>query len=210
MGTCGHPSLSQLGTKKLAVALMVCGAAEAPPRVGGPRPAGGGSACGVGFKVAASASQATAAHEECLEAVVRGCLLRGRGGALRRADDLRRASCDFAAFLQQRLAPFYATLAESTPSGIGPPTPPPPPPPRPQTDSPSAEAHGGHALPPKNAERACFQCAVRFLYERPAGAPRRIEGVLSASCTQQAINRERLEAAKSQTFFLFGHYHPVE
>lgn len=142
--------------------------------------------------MAASASQATAAHEECLEAVVRGCLLRGRGGALRRADDLRRASCDFAAFLQQRLAPFYATLAESTPSGIGPPTPPPPPPPRPQTDSPSAEAHGGHALPPKNAERACCQCAVRFLYERPAGAPRRIEGALSASCTQQAINRERL------------------
>ena len=66
-------------------------------------------------------TQATAAHETCLEALLRGCLLRGRGAALRRADDVRRAACDFAAYLQQRLAPFYATLAEATPTGIPPP-----------------------------------------------------------------------------------------
>lgn len=64
--------------------------------------------------------QATAAHGACLEALLRGCLLRGRGAALRRVDDLRRAACDFAAYLQQRLAPFYGTLAEATPVGVHP------------------------------------------------------------------------------------------
>lgn len=55
------------------------------------------------FAAARTIEQAAAAHEDCLEALLRGAFLSGRPGVLRRVDGIRRAASSFAEMMTSRL-----------------------------------------------------------------------------------------------------------
>lgn len=69
------------------------------------------------FAAATTIEEASAAHEVCLETLLRGCFLSGRHEVLRRVDDVRRAASAFAETLTNRLGAIDTMRSGASLSG---------------------------------------------------------------------------------------------